>query len=690
MQRNRKIGLGIILFLVANCIGCYRHTSDSVRTQEAKLLTAERRASEEKVGVKAKRKEERKLEREKRAKEEAKRKEERRLEKERKLKEKELLVKGRKEEKARLKQEKEEAKKLAVRKKAQERAKKEEDRRLEKERKLKERELLAEKRAQEREAARQRGIEKKQRIAQERAEEKARLIEERKKVRQLEVQKKREEKAGREEERRLDAEKKSELRAEKEEKRRLAAERRAKEQAELRTRGEEQRLLAAEEKAKARAKREEERQLAAEKKAEEKAKKEEERRIETERKLKERELLARKRAEEEAKLRAEKEEERRLSAERRAKEEAKRKTKGHLEAKEREEKARKRAEEKAIKAITEKVGKKAEFKARELAKVRERGIETYLSKGESYYRANQFAEATKEFEEVLTLDPENKRAKDYLARTEEDEEAWLLARAEAEEEKRERGRKERISEHIDKGMEYCKQGLFSEAIAEWERVMPLTDPIHPKRLEAEELIHKARQSSLERASEEVAARNELARQEALLQVEQKWLPEEKTEQEIVEKGEVEGDKKGLERKSQKLVSLEFVDAHLRDVLTYLSDVSEVNIVLDETVFPAEGIKTGEGVEEIEAAEGAGMVTSPRVTIRLRNIPLTQALDVILRAKGLTYRLEENLVWITTPENLAKEQMVTKIYHLSTAVGGLTRYEVEREFKKEEEEEIEEW
>ena len=183
-------------------------------------------------------------------------------------------------------QKRQESRLLVAREKAEEKAKREEERKLEKERKLKEKELLAakkaeekEKRKQEREAARQKRIEEKQRLSQEREEERAGLIQEREKAKQLEIRRRKEERAR--------------VQAEKEEARRLRAE----------------------EKARLRAEKEEVKKLAEQKKAEEKellvAKIVEER----ERKSKERELLARKKAGEDAKLRMKLEAQVRLAAE---------------------------------------------------------------------------------------------------------------------------------------------------------------------------------------------------------------------------------------------------------------------------------------------------------------------------------------------------------------------------------------
>ena len=63
-----------------------------------------------------------------------------------------------------------------------------------------------------------------------------------------------------------------------------------------------------------------------------------------------------------------------------------------------------------------------------------------------------------------------------------------------------------------------------------------------------------------------------------------------------------------------------------------------------------------------------LIDNPYVTIRLRDIPLVEALDVILRTKGLNFRIEDHFVWITAEEKLAVEgELVTRTYR---PTGGL--------------------
>jgi type IV pilus assembly protein PilQ len=87
------------------------------------------------------------------------------------------------------------------------------------------------------------------------------------------------------------------------------------------------------------------------------------------------------------------------------------------------------------------------------------------------------------------------------------------------------------------------------------------------------------------------------------------------------------------------VSLDFKDADINNVLRILSLKSRVNIV-------------------------AGPEVQGSVTIRLEDVPWNKALDVVLRTYGYVYEREENIIRVTTKENLATEELVTDTFVLN--------------------------
>ena len=89
------------------------------------------------------------------------------------------------------------------------------------------------------------------------------------------------------------------------------------------------------------------------------------------------------------------------------------------------------------------------------------------------------------------------------------------------------------------------------------------------------------------------------------------------------------------------VTLDFKDADITNVLRIISYKSGVNIV-------------------------AGKDVSGPITIRLTDVPWEKALEVILRTYGYTYEREENIIRVTTTENLEKEELATEVFSLNYA------------------------
>jgi len=84
------------------------------------------------------------------------------------------------------------------------------------------------------------------------------------------------------------------------------------------------------------------------------------------------------------------------------------------------------------------------------------------------------------------------------------------------------------------------------------------------------------------------------------------------------------------RYSGRRIDLDFKDADIHNILRLLSDVGNVNVVTSDKV-------------------------KGRVTIRMKNVPWDQALDVILRAKDLGQVREGNLIRVAPAVDLEKER-----------------------------------
>ena len=74
------------------------------------------------------------------------------------------------------------------------------------------------------------------------------------------------------------------------------------------------------------------------------------------------------------------------------------------------------------------------------------------------------------------------------------------------------------------------------------------------------------------------------------------------------------------------MSFDFVDTDIRNILQLIAEVAEINIVWGSDV------------------EG-------KISMSLDNIPWDQALEMILRPNGLTYQIEDDVLWVVPKEKL---------------------------------------
>ena len=341
-------------------------------------------------------------------------------------------------------------------------------------------------------------------------------------------------------------------------------------------------------------------------------------------------------------------------------------------------------------------------------------ISSHLQKGEEFLVEGKLDEAEAEFKAVLEVAPHEERATAYLRniknirekikRGEEYqslvEEEKKKALAELEKRKKERDDKvterrrartktEWIQEYILSGKEYYEKGEYTSAIEEWQKVLELTSPSDRDYLRILNWIEAAKLSEEQKRERTALEKKKEAGAMIHRDVKEGWSIEEGEIERIEEaREEVEEEispaKLRLQARAREPITITFEDAHLRTVLREMSSLSGINIVLDENVFPIltdEETKeeritpepTREEVafereEEEEEEEEALADLSPRVTIRLKDVPLIEALDIILRTKGLNFRIEENIIWITTEENLAAGELITKTHRPSGGIG----------------------
>ncbi|MBI4430153.1 MAG: tetratricopeptide repeat protein [Candidatus Omnitrophica bacterium] len=200
---------------------------------------------------------------------------------------------------------------------------------------------------------------------------------------------------------------------------------------------------------------------------------------------------------------------------------------------------------------------------------------------------------------------------------------------------------------------------LSIAANDYQRAIELLDKarqLDPDEILIDKLYHEAREKQIEAGIARSTVDAAVYNRRKMMDVEGKWFPPKPEEVEpfdsskyIVKGSEKSAARLELERKAKQVVpSIDFTDAKLKDVVEFLAVANDINIIVDEAAVPAD----------------------ERVTVHLKNIPLVEALDIILRTKGLKYRPEENIIWITSAERLLEEDLEVRVYDVQDLVGKL--------------------
>ncbi len=296
----------------------------------------------------------------------------------------------------------------------------------------------------------------------------------------------------------------------------------------------------------------------------------------------------------------------------------------------------------------------------EFKKVKDGGSSPLSTQADSYIRIMQQEMKRTEERILLVKMEEAKRAKTQMER-----EAAL--------QKIEMARKEREKEILKKNFE--QRLKIKEAMDRVTRITDLMDSIirniRGRRLEeAEALVNKAIHEFPENEKfkeilhyidmqklkiEEAALQRarELTEERMMRDVAEKHiLPEEKTAS-LGSKKEITPIVKIPEiRKRLKIpISVDFKDVGLDYVLNFLSEATSVNIV------PSSGIDMAE----------------KKVTIKIKDMPLEEALRYILKSQELVYRIEEDAVWVATKDEIDSEKIDTRVYFLNQGIGRFAEF-----------------
>ncbi|MFH1777697.1 MAG: secretin and TonB N-terminal domain-containing protein [Candidatus Omnitrophota bacterium] len=206
----------------------------------------------------------------------------------------------------------------------------------------------------------------------------------------------------------------------------------------------------------------------------------------------------------------------------------------------------------------------------------------------------------------------------------------------------------KIYDLMVEGKKYWDAGDSETARNRFEAALALSP--HNERIIR--VIDILRKSELDQKGRRLNIETHLVDIERLQDIERAYLTREPKRIKTSKERPAISPKSELHKKALGLINnVDFRDAEIKDVLEYLSKKTDINIVIDETVVGGVG----------------------RVTVHLRNVTLIDTLEIVLRTKGLSYRLEDNLIWISSQGNMERETLVTKIYNLSRGLASFTTF-----------------
>jgi len=351
------------------------------------------------------------------------------------------------------------------------------------------------------------------------------------------------------------------------------------------------------------------------------------------------------------------------------------------------------ATEAALKDAKERAQKAAEMDSKRKQLLgKERDMKAAFENGMQYYRSKNYPSSIVEFKKVKDMghgsalaDQADSYIKNMQQEIKKNEERALLVRMEeakraklemqkdAERKRVEIARKEKEKEALKKIFEQrLRAKEAKDRIAKLSSLMDsLIYNIREKRFkEAEVLVNKAIQEfpgnekfeemlhyidiqKIKVEEDALKKARELTEEKMMLEVAKKHImPEEKT-------GRLENDRKITPivrvpeiRKRLKIpISVDFKDVGLDYVLGFLSEATGVNIV------PSSGIDMEE----------------KKISIKIKDMPLEDALRYILKSQDLLYRIEEDAVWVATKEEITSEKIDTRVYFLNQGIGRFSEF-----------------
>ena len=285
-------------------------------------------------------------------------------------------------------------------------------------------------------------------------------------------------------------------------------------------------------------------------------------------------------------------------------------------------------------------------------------IEQFYNEGKRLFDSGDYEGAIDQFSRVLEIDPKHKGAKDSIKKIKNklDEKRKIEAPNVMAQRLMRSGRVKYGKQDYEGAIEDFQDALVldytNKDALEWLKRVRRRQSLEETGVEERDLTRETEVATKKKEAKEKAA---------MLEVETAYLPPEKRERKPVEIEEMvsleeEKEEKARQELMKKLESrmvpaVSLAEADIRDVIRQLMEITGVTIVIDEGALA-------------EATEkGPLKITFSTVT----PLPLLDVLNIALRATMLSYRVEPNYIWVSTPAKLEKEDLVTRTYRLRYGV-----------------------
>lgn len=298
---------------------------------------------------------------------------------------------------------------------------------------------------------------------------------------------------------------------------------------------------------------------------------------------------------------------------------------------------------------------------RQLAMAREQRLKELYNQAVERYQHGSYDEAVQLLQQMTVIDPNHplvKSADRLIARAELKHFEERL-RASVESPKTEGAIVPEL-EHLllqkrvelEAGIKYAKIALEQRRYATAQKLLTAVLVQDPSNKQARELFEQAQVAEL--AEERGRLQSEVRRDEHVMLNEvfkAQLLPEQKRRlmQNTLQSSRAGRPSAEMAAKLQEPISFEFNEVALSDVLQFVADAANVSIIPS----PQLDLK------------------AKLVSMKVSQIPLEQAIKYIAKSLALAYRVEQDAILISTPEELSNEPMQTRVFLLNSGLSPIT-------------------